>query len=708
MLVGRDLETAHLVGLLEQARHGSSTSLVVRGEPGVGKSALLEELVAGSGEALVLRTQGVEAEAPLAFAALHRLLLPVMGLREELPGPQARALRVAFGEEDGPSIEPFLTAVATLSMLTAAAEENAVLAVVEDAHWLDSASADALLFCARRLGADRVLLVFSARDGAARPFHPDGIGELRLTGLDTTAARELLARRLGDTSTPEVVERLVVASGGNPLALLELPTGLSPEQLEGSTPLPAQLHLTTRVEQAFLDRSRLLPAPVQSMLLLAAADDTGDLTVLRRAAAALGLREHALEEGAASGLLLVEAEQVQVRHPLVRSAVYQAASGEQRRAVHLALADALAGLGDPDRVVWHRAAAADGPDPEIVAALELVGSRAERRGAYVSALAAYERASALSTATPQRAALMLAAARNAWGCGQTTRARSLLAATRQLARDPVLLGDLARLQGRIEVNIGSADAAHRIFIEAAHAVHAVDPARALEMAVSAAIMTTYGADGGARLAADDIDTVVTEADSARTACLKQMFVAMTWAGQGEWAAAVTALDGALRTGEEVADLDVLGNLGNAALQLGDDEAQQRCLHPDAVAGPGGRWRDDGRLRPAAAVLRLPGRRRLGRGPPQRRRSTRARHQPGSAPADRAPAGLADASRGPAGQGRLRRPPGRPRGGRGRPPAGHPDRRGARPHPVGRGVRTRQRPPTGSAPCTISPSCGSRP
>ena len=575
MLVGRDLETAQLGELLERARHGSSASLVVHGEPGVGKSALLEELIAGAGEVLLLRTQGFEAEAPLAFAALHRLLLPMMRLREDLPAPQARALRVAFGEEDGPSIDPFHVAVATLALLTAAAEENTVLAAVEDAHWLDSATADALLFSARRLGADRVLLVFSARDGAATPFCPDGIGELHLSGLEPASARELLDQRLGSASPPEVIDRLVAESGGNPLALLELPTQLSAEQLEGAAPLPAQLHLTTRVEQAFLDRSRLLPAAVQQVLLLAAADDTGNLTVLRQAASALGLREQVLEEGATSGLMVIEAGSVQVRHPLVRSALYQAATAEQRRTVHRALAGAVVGLGDPDREAWHRAAAADGPDPEVVAALGLVGARAERRGAYVSALAAYERAAALSTRPAERAELLLAAARNAWGCGQTARARSLLAATRQFAEDPVLLSDIARLHGRIEVNIGSAEAAHRIFNEAAHAVHTIDPARALEMAVSAAIMTTFGVDGGARLAADDIDTVVTDADSPRTACLKQMFVAMASAGQGQWAAAAGALDGALKTGEYVTDLDVLGNLGNAALQLGDDQAQQR-------------------------------------------------------------------------------------------------------------------------------------
>ncbi len=347
VLVGRERERAHLAELLDRARHGSAGSVVVRGEPGIGKSALLEDLVghavSDAGEVWVLRTQGLEAEAPLAFAALHRLLLPVMRLREGLPVPQARALRVAFGEEDGPSVEPFLVAVATLSLLTAAAEETTVLCVVEDAHWLDAASADSLLFCARRLGADRVLLVFSARDEAPTTFRPAGIDELVLSGLDPDAARALLDQRLGAAPAPGVTERLIDETGGNPLALLELPAELTADQLGGSSPLPTQLHLSARVEQAFLDRSRLLPAPVQSVLLVAAADDTGDLAVVRAAAATLGVPEDALEAAAASGLLVADGRTVQVRHPLVRSALYQAATGEQRREVHRALAEALAG-----------------------------------------------------------------------------------------------------------------------------------------------------------------------------------------------------------------------------------------------------------------------------------------------------------------------------------------------------------------------------
>jgi DNA-binding CsgD family transcriptional regulator len=501
-------------------------------------------------------------ESPLAYAGLHRLLLPVMRLRADLPAPQARALRVAFGEEDGPSIEPFLVAVATLSMLTAAAEERTVLGVVDDAHWLDSTTADALLFCARRLGADRVLLVFSARD---LRFRADGIPEMRLTGLTPSASRRLLAQRPGDAPPPEVVERLVAASGGNPLALLELPASLGLDQLSGSTPLP----LPARLEQAFLDRAGKTAAPV---LLLAAADDTGDLAILRRAAATLGVDEVAFEAGLASELLVVEAGTVRMRHPLVRSAVYQAATGEQRRRAHRSLAEASAGLGDPDRAAWHRAAAADGPDPDAAAALELTGSRAERRGAFASASAAYARAAALTTADAQRARLTVAAARNAWACGRTAETRALLAAARPLTNDPVLLSDVARLSGRIEVNVGSAAGAHRILTHAARAIREIDPARALEMAVAAAIMAAYGTRSG--VDPGDIDTAVTETDPPRIRCLKQMLVAMSRAAEADWRAAVAALDVALRTGDEVTDLDVLGNLGNAALQLGDDQAQQ--------------------------------------------------------------------------------------------------------------------------------------
>jgi DNA-binding CsgD family transcriptional regulator len=574
VMVGREPERQQLAALVEAARVGSAGTLVVRGEPGVGKSALLDELVAGAGDATVLRTQGLEVEAPLAFAALHRLLRPVGRLRGGLPGPQARALRVVFGEEDGGPVEPFLVGVATLSLLTAAAEENPVLCVVDDAHWLDAASAGALLFCAHRLGADRVALVFAARDGAWGTFDPQGVRELVVTGLDPDTSRTLLQARLGVAAGAGVLDRIVAETGGNPLALLELPAELTRDQLSGVDPLPPQLHLTSRVERLFLDRSRRLPPTVQTMLLLAAADDSGDPDVLRRAAAAVGLVDADLQAAVDSGLLVESATSLSLRHPLVRSAVYQAATRAQRRDVHRALAQSLCGRGDPDREAWHRASAADGPDPEVVAALEHAGSRAQRRGGHAAALAAYERAAALCADPAQRTQLTFAAGRSAWACGRAGQAQALLATAREATDDPVRLADIARLRGHIEVNLGSAAEAHRIYVAAAQAVHPADPARALDIGVAAAVLRTFGADSGTPLPVTDALVEPVAGDPPRTLCLRHMLVAMTRVAEGDWHAATAALDRALELGDRVEDRDVLWNLGNAALQLGADRAQQ--------------------------------------------------------------------------------------------------------------------------------------
>jgi DNA-binding CsgD family transcriptional regulator/tetratricopeptide (TPR) repeat protein len=578
VLYGRERERTQLAALVQQARAGTAAVLVVLGEPGVGKSALVSDLTTAQqttpGGARVLRTSGVESESPLPYAALHRLLRPVVDFAR-LPAPQSRALQVAFGLADGPVVQPFLVGVATLTVLTEAADAAApVLCVVDDAQWLDSASADALLFAARQLSADPVAMVFAARTGeaAGAGFAAAGLATLQLGGLDDETARQLLDERSGRALPAPVADRLIRDTGGNPLALLELPTGLSAAQLHGTAPLPSQLALTAGVERAFLDRCRRLGERVQTLLLVAAADASGRVDTVRRAAAELGVGQRDWQDAERSGLLSFTGESVAVRHPLVRSAVYQAATSFERRQAHRALADAV-GPADPDRATWHRAAAADGPAPDVADALHDMAVRAERRGGHVAAADAFERAAALSVDDSDLATRLFGAARTAWAAGQTTRATTLAAEAREVATDPVLRADIDRLRARIEIYVGSAIDAHRIFTLGARRIADVDPGRALEMASAAALTRTFGGDSGADLPAEVLARLLTPAggDSIRTGCLRLLLGTLAACADGDWARANATLERALTAGRQVEDLDVLGNLGNTALHLGHDD-----------------------------------------------------------------------------------------------------------------------------------------
>jgi DNA-binding CsgD family transcriptional regulator len=572
VLYGREPERARLRALLDAAHDGHSEALVVRGPAGIGKSALLAEL-ASDPRFLVLRAHGLESEFPLAFAGIHQLLLPLLPLLDTLPDPQVHALRVAFGDAQGPAVDPFLIALATLALLTEAADAQPVLCLVDDIQWLDAASSEALLFTARRVHADRVALVFSVRDGDVREFVADDLPDLEVPALSGQAAQAVLSDRLPEGTEPEVVAALLEHSGGNPLALLELPKALSAEQLQGQAPLPARLPLTERVQRVFLDRCRRLPQQVQTLLLVAAADDSRQLAVVRRAAASLGADADAFGQAERAGLLVCDSDIVHVRHPLVRSAMYQAATGQERRAVHQALAEALE--GDADRQAWHAAAAADGPDARVVATLERAAVRAEHRGGHGAAAAAYERAAQLTHDTQAAAVRLLGAARNAWEDGQSSRARALLAQARADSDDRLVRADIDRLRGRIEVNIGSATAAHRIFQQATIAVAADDPGRALEMAAAASLLQLYGAGSGVALPPGTVDVEANGSDPPRVVALKQLVTSMNLADAGEWQQAVSALRHGLAAGPGVLDPDVLAHLGNAALQLGDDNAHLR-------------------------------------------------------------------------------------------------------------------------------------
>ena len=395
MLHGREREKQRVTALVDEAWASRGGALVVRGQPGVGKSTLLRDAVDGLDGTQILTTRGIESESPLAFAALQRLLRPMMRHADRLPEPQASALRAAFGEQTGGG-DRFLVFLATLSLLAEAAEQAPVLCVIDDAHWLDDASAAALLFTARRIGPERVALLFAARDGDVRRFDSEDLPELVVGGLDPDAAEALLREQAGAPLPADVCASLLRQTGGNPLALVELPRALSADQLLGVEPLPAQLPLTEEMQRVFLDRSRHLSPDAQTLLLVASADDSMRLPVIRATLTALGANaDMAMEEAEKSGLVRVEGSQLELRHPLVRSAIYQAATSRLRRQIHSALAEALAG-SDPDRRAWHLAEAVDEPDEAVVRELEQTAERAQSRGGYEAASAALERAAELS------------------------------------------------------------------------------------------------------------------------------------------------------------------------------------------------------------------------------------------------------------------------------------------------------------------------
>jgi DNA-binding CsgD family transcriptional regulator len=430
VLVGREGECARIDELLEGALAGESGALIVRGEPGIGKSALLDYAAARADGMELLRTAGVEAEADLAFAGLYGLLRPALGRLSELPELQSKALAGALGLAPSTGSERFLVSAAVLGVLAEAAEERPLLCLVEDAHWLDTPSVEALVFAARRLRAERVAIVFAVREGEGRPFEGGGLPELLVTGLADEDARALISDSSDELVSP-VRERLLAEAAGNPLALLELPAGLSEEQRAGREALPESIPLTARVQAAFAARVEGLPAPTQMMLSIAAVDDTADVATVVSAAEELGVTAEALEAAEASGVVRTDGARVAFRHPLVRAAVLGSATLAQRQRAHAALASVLQGEEHADRRVWHHALATLTADENVAAALEAAARRSQLRGGHASAATAFERAAELSDAEPTRARRLGEAAEAAWAAGQADRARGLV--TRSLA-----------------------------------------------------------------------------------------------------------------------------------------------------------------------------------------------------------------------------------------------------------------------------------
>ncbi|GGS51071.1 transcriptional regulator [Planobispora rosea] len=488
-LRGREPEQDMIAELLAGARAGVSSSLVLRGEPGIGKTALLDHAAAAAGDLRLLRGTGIEFEAELPFSGLQSLVRPALGSLAALPGPQREALEAAFGLGPATGSEPMLVGLAVLSLLAEHAGTTGLLCLVDDAQWLDRASRDALVFAARRLHAEGVAMIFAARDGEGS-FPSPGLPELGLSGLLPEAAAALLDRH---PLAPAVRHRLLAEAGGNPLALLELPVALAAEG-GGAFPLGV-LPLTSHLQLAFHGRISRMPESCQSLLLVAAAEETGELAVILRAAAALGASVEDLSSAERAGLVLrgdADGTTIRFRHPLIRAAVYQRAPLGQRLAVHRALATALGAPEYADRRAWHLAAAATGTDEEAAAALERTAARALGRSGHEAAAAAYERAARLSADPAARAHREALAAEAALEAGDLGRARALGdRAARQLAGAPAVNARIAHVRALANFWQGSYSTAHRLLLDGAGIVCGTDPGQAAALLIQAVHTSWY-------------------------------------------------------------------------------------------------------------------------------------------------------------------------------------------------------------------------
>jgi len=465
LLRGRRAECLALDRLLEAAHAGQSAVLVLRGEAGIGKTALLGYAAGRAQGCRLARAVGVESEMELPFAGVHQLCAPLLEGLTGLPTPQREALGTAFGLSAGARPDRFLVGLALLSLLSDAAEEQPLLGLIDDAQWLDRSSAQVLAFVARRLEADSIVLLFAER-GPGELDDLAGLRHLELDGLTDTHARELLASVLRGPRDERVRDRLIAETRGNPLALLELPHGLPPAELAGGFAVDSALPLPGRIELSFRQRVERLPADSGRLLLVAAAEPIGDPTLLWGAAERLDLGPDAAGPAEAAGLLTIGAR-VTFRHPLLRSAIYRAASPEERRSAHQALAATTDPKIDPDRHAWHRAQAALAPDEDVAAELERSAHRAGARGGLAAAAAFLERAAALTPDPAQRARRELTAAQTKHEAGATTGALKLLAAAEAGPLDELQHARLERLRAQLAFALSRGSDAPPLLLAAA-------------------------------------------------------------------------------------------------------------------------------------------------------------------------------------------------------------------------------------------------
>jgi len=480
-LTDRRSERDVLDQLIDAVRAGQSRALVVRGDPGVGKTVLLDYLAGQVPGCRLARVVGMQTEMELAFAGLHQLCAPMLDRLDRLPVPQHDALRTAFGISAGPPPDRFLVGLAVLGLLSEVAGERPLICLVDDEQWLDHASAQALGFAARRLAADAVGMVFAARVPGEELA---GLPELVVEGLREDDARALLDSALTGPLDARVRERIVAEAQGNPLALLELPRGLTPTELAGGFGLPSTAPLQGRIEESFRRQLDTLPAQTRRLLLLAAADPSGDPVLGRQAAGRLGIPARAAAPAVEVGLVAFGA-QVRFRHPLLRSAVYRSASVQDRQEVHAVLAELTDPATDPDRRAWHRAKAAAGPDEEVAAELERSAGRAQARGGLAAAAAFLERAVMLTVDPARHAERTLAAVQANLQAGAFSKALELLDAAEAGPLDELQSARADLLRGQIVFASGLGSDAPPLLLKAGARLEPLDLGLARETYLSA-------------------------------------------------------------------------------------------------------------------------------------------------------------------------------------------------------------------------------
>ena len=548
MLLGRARERQEIGDALTRARSGASATLALAGEPGIGKTALLDYAARQAAGMRLLRARGIESEAQIPFGSLLELIRPALPMLGKIPEPQAAAMESALALRPGPGQERFAVGAATLSLLAAYAEDAPVAVVIDDAHWLDGSSAQALLFAFRRLVADPIAVLIAVREGEPSLLDGADLPTLQMGGLTSDEAAMLVRGLAPDGLAAEAAARLYSATAGNPLALLEL----APDARDlAIAPDGAPVLVSATISRAFLRRVGMLDEATRNALVLAASSDSGDLPTLGRAARQLGVDLSALDTAERAGLVTFDAGTVEFRHPLARSAIYADAPAGQRRDAHRALAAALPDR-DVDRRAWHLAAAATGPDEPASAALEQAGARGRDRSAYATAAAAYERAGRLAADPERRARLLWEAAEAGWLAGLADRAVVLLDEARAITTDQAKLVGIAGLAGHIAIRRGPVMRGHAILTAAAERA---DPERAVTMLAEAASACFFAGDPDEMLAVAGRARAALPANaSVRARFLAAMAAGMARILGGDAAAGAEALRQATGLAEGSAEL----------------------------------------------------------------------------------------------------------------------------------------------------------